>query len=75
MKCVTARMLFDNYSMTARQYFDAVDGLPTFVGQHELFQESKKHCEQALENCHTARFALEQHWKEHHCRVAVKGVQ
>ena len=69
MECPKAKILFENYAVTAVMYFEAVDKLPVFVGQHERFNESKKDSELALERCRAARIALELHWKEHNCRA------
>jgi hypothetical protein len=69
MECPNAKVLFENYAVTAVKYFEAVDKIQAFVGQHERFNESKKDSESALERCRAASRALELPWKEHNCRA------
>ena len=73
MDCPTANLPFENYTVAAVQYFEAVDKLGALVGQHAVFEDSKKYSEEAFEKCRAGRLALESHWVSHNCRAASKG--
>ncbi len=51
------------------EHFQATDKLAVLVGQHEKFAETKKHADELSAKCRATRETLEQHWKEHGCRV------
>ncbi len=68
MNCSIAVNLFENLANATDECFGATEKLANLVGQHERFEEEKRHAEGMREKCRIARLALEQHWSEHGCR-------
>ena len=75
VSCPTAVALFEDYSNATIELFEATDKLAVLVGQHEKFAETKKQAEELSTKCRAARQTLEQHWKEHGCRVEQSPTQ
>jgi hypothetical protein len=69
MECPAAKILFENYSKVATQYFEAVDKVSAVVGLHDQFAAAERLVEQTQEKCRRARSILEKHWLEHGCRA------
>jgi len=61
MECATAKILFEHYTKTALENFEATDKLSGLVRQHGQFEEAKKYAEGTCEKCSAARMALEKH--------------
>lgn len=73
MGCPAAEALFENYTQSAMEHFEATDKLASLVGQHHQFEGQKELVERAHEKCSAARLALEQHRAQHTCVIREPG--
>jgi hypothetical protein len=69
MACSAAAALFDDYARATIEFFEATDSLANVVGQHDRFVAEKVRVELAGERCRAAHLALQEHWRQHNCRI------
>ena len=71
MECPTARLLLEDFSVAATEYFEAARKLANLVGSHDEFAAALQHAQQTGGKCRAARLALEKHRQEHGCKIAI----